>query len=327
MGALLIAIFLLCLAISFLLSGMEAGVFALSRWRIRQQMRSGNERAAALYGYLERPETFLWTILVGNTLANLALASLGVLGLHFYLQSRPTLFLTALIAAVLLFYISCELWPKMLFRLYPNRLCMSLVGAFRVLYWVLRPLVVITAWMANLFLRWSGGRSFTGHMFGNREELRQVMQESGQGLSTEERAMINRVLDLQNLTAGQIMVPMAKVQGVSADTAAEDLLKLARETRFSRLPVWKQEGPHRRVVGLVAIRSLLYDDVASSEKRAEDYLHPALYLNHDTRLEVALRQMQRAGQRLAIVLGPTRAEVGVLSLQDILRVIFGDVSL
>src|SRR4030081_3205325 len=63
-------LFALCLALSFMLSGMEAGVFALSRLRIRQQMRAGRRSAKVLYDYLEDPENFLWTILVGNTVAN-----------------------------------------------------------------------------------------------------------------------------------------------------------------------------------------------------------------------------------------------------------------
>jgi hypothetical protein len=67
-----------CLALSFVLSGMEAGVFALSRLRIRQQMRAGNASARVLHQFLENPENFLWTIVVGNTLVNFV-----VLGLVF----------------------------------------------------------------------------------------------------------------------------------------------------------------------------------------------------------------------------------------------------
>ena len=59
-----------CLVLSFVLSGMEAGVFALSRLRIRQQMRAGKSSARVLHGFLENPENFLWTIFVGNTVAN-----------------------------------------------------------------------------------------------------------------------------------------------------------------------------------------------------------------------------------------------------------------
>ncbi len=65
------SLFVLCLIVSFFLSGMEAGVFALSRLRVRQQMRGGRRSARVLQGFLENPENFLWTIVVGNTLANL----------------------------------------------------------------------------------------------------------------------------------------------------------------------------------------------------------------------------------------------------------------
>src|SRR5207302_9820640 len=69
-SALIWLLFAACLAVSFLLSGMEAGVFALSRLRVRQQMRAGRGSAKVLHDFLENPENFLWTILVGNTVAN-----------------------------------------------------------------------------------------------------------------------------------------------------------------------------------------------------------------------------------------------------------------
>ncbi|HXG48688.1 MAG TPA: CBS domain-containing protein, partial [Methylomirabilota bacterium] len=206
------------------------------------------------------------------------------------------------------------------------RLCMALVDLFRIIHWVLRPLVWLTERFAAMLLRWGGGARFTGHLFGNRDELRFVIQESGQGLTSEERVMINRVLDLQTLTVGQIMVPMERAVTVSASTPVPRLLERARERGLNRLPVWSESAP-RRVIGLVSVRSLLYDGGLDSARTAGSVLRPAQFLSHDLRLEVALRQMQRAGQRLAVVLGPDRTEVGLLSLEDILRVIFGEVRL
>src|SRR2546421_9373485 len=75
-------LFGVCLALSFVLSGMEAGVFALSRLRIRQQMRAGRRSAKVLHKYLEHPENFLWTILVGNTVANFLILGWLVAVLH-----------------------------------------------------------------------------------------------------------------------------------------------------------------------------------------------------------------------------------------------------
>ena len=82
-------VFGFCLALSFVLSGMEAGVFALSRLRIRQQMRAGRRSATALHDYLEHPENFLWTILVGNTVANFLILGWLVMIMHRALSGRP----------------------------------------------------------------------------------------------------------------------------------------------------------------------------------------------------------------------------------------------
>jgi CBS domain containing-hemolysin-like protein len=73
--------------------------------------------------------------------------------------------------------------------------------------------------------------------------------------------------------------------------------------------------------------TLLYQPDVDVSKTAADYVRPALYLDEDLRLEVALRRMQRSGQRLAVVLGRDRREIGIVSLQDILKVVFGEVSL
>src|SRR5688572_16308671 len=141
MERLLPAVFGACLAISFLLSGMEAGVLALSRIRIRQQMRAGNRRAGTLHSYLEHPESFLWTILVGNTLSNFTALSIVAIVLHHQFASRPVVLFVTFFAGVLLFYTLFELLPKILFRLYPNRLCMLLSAPFRVIHLLVRPLV------------------------------------------------------------------------------------------------------------------------------------------------------------------------------------------
>src|SRR5689334_9583942 len=234
MTGILTVIFMLALALSFLFSGMEAGVFALSRVRIRQQMRAGNPRAAALYGYLEEPEDFLWSILVGNTIANFAALALIVAGLHHWLRADAVLFAAALPALILIFYASFELLPKTLFRLYPNRLCMAMALPFRLFHVVLKPLVGLMEIFSASLLRWSGGRRFTGDLFGNRDEFRFVMQESAQNLSSEERHMINRVLDLQNLAVRQIAVPLSRNVMVRDAAPVSELLAIFREKGFSR---------------------------------------------------------------------------------------------
>jgi CBS domain containing-hemolysin-like protein len=319
--------FVAAVGLSFFLSGMEAGVFALSRLRIRHWMREGNPRAATLHGYLESPENFLWTIFVGNTLANLAAVAIGVVWLDRSLSDWPWAQLVAFVAGVLLFYAACELFPKMLFRLYPNRLCLALTVPFGLVRAVLSPVVALVAVLTRWLLRWTGGQQFTGRLFGNRDELRIVMQESAQGMTGEEKAMINRVLELQNLTVLRVMISLANAATVAAETPFGEVCTLARQKGYTRFPVWKTEQGRRRIVGLLNLRSLLYEGVSDATRAAGEFVKPALYLDDDVRLEVALRLMQRSGHRLAIVLGRDRREIGIVCLEDILQVIFGEVKL
>ncbi len=184
---------------------METGVLALNRFRVRKLMRGGDRRAAVLHGFLQNPEDFLWTILVGNTVVNFVIFSLGFLQLQKGLGRRPICRSRACSWwASFLFYILCELAPKTVFQRYPNRLCAAAMAfPFR---WIHRhafaPLVggcgVV---FARLLLR-AGPEAahYTGRATvpGSRDELRFVMQEAAPDLTREEKMMINRVLDLPN---------------------------------------------------------------------------------------------------------------------------------
>jgi len=320
-------LFGLCLVLSFLLSGMEAGVFALSRLRIRQQMRAGRQSAKVLHDYLDNPENFLWTILVGNTVANFFILGWLVAVLHRWLSHQRAWFILVYCVTVFLFYAFFDLLPKMLFRTYPNRLCLAVARPFRLLHLGLRPLVALVEWFSSMLLQWRGGTTFTGHLFGNREELRLVMQESANAFTSEERAMINRVLDLQTLTVRQVMMPLAQVVSATSSMALREVLTICREKQLTRLPVWESRDSKRRIIGFVSLYSIIYEPILDPGKSIAEYIKPALYLDEDTRLEVALRRMQRGGQRLAIVLGRDRSETGIVSLQDMLKVIFGEVNI
>jgi CBS domain containing-hemolysin-like protein len=320
-------LFAACLALSFVLSGMEAGVFSLSRLRIRQQVRAGRSSAKLLHGFIENAENFLWTILIGNTFATLVVFSWLVVVLLGVLHGNVFWFVVVYMPLVVFFYAFFDLLPKTIFRKFPNRLCMFFARPFRTLHTVLRPLVALVEWVSALFIRWRGGDTFTGRLFGSREELRMIMQESAQGLSSEERSMIDRVLELQNITVRQIMKPMAQAVTLSAADRVTEVMRLCREQQRSRIPIWEERDGGRRIIGMVNCNELLFVPELDPSRAVREFAQPAVYVDEDMRLEVALRRLQRSRQRLAIVLGRDRRETGVIGLQDILQVIFGEVSL
>ena len=318
----------LCVGVSFLLSGMEAGLSTLSRLRIRQQRRAGRYAARVLQGYLDNSENFLWTILIGNTLATLVVFSMLVIELYRAAIQHPVLIAAVFLVVAFLFYVLCDLLPKMFFRQFPNRLCLSLAIPFRFIHLILAPLVWLITGISTVLLKLGGSKSGRAPLFGTRTELRWVMEDdSTQGLTSEERAMIRRVLDLEAQTVGAVMVPFNRVVSISAKATVKELLDVCRQSNLMRVPVWEEVSGKRRTVGVVTLRSVLYGPEVELGNAVGAYVRPALFLREDNGLEDALQRMQGSGNRLAIVLGRDQQEVGILSLADILRVIFGEVSL
>jgi CBS domain containing-hemolysin-like protein len=316
---------LLGVALSFLFSGMETGVLALNRFRIRQRMRSGDRRAAVLHGFLQNPEDFLWTILVGNTIVNIVIFSLGVMQMRQSLAHHPVAEASVFLAGVFIFYIICELVPKTLFQRSPNRLSLALATPFRLIHRLLAPLVAVVAWFSRGLLRWTGGQAYTGRLFGSRDELRFVMQDAAPSLTTEERGMINRVLDLPNLRVRHLMLPLANAVTMAVDRPVSEAIALCRHLNLTRVPAL---DPHtHRVAGIINLDHVLFSQDVDLDKPSRDYLQPAFYLSEDLPLEEALRRLRRTGWRLAVVLGRDNRELGIIALQDVLKVIFGEFTL
>lgn len=325
-GALLITFgWLLALGLSFVLSGMEAGVPLLSRVRIRHLCRQKRTSPRILQEFLDRPDEFLWTILVGNTLANVGLLCGAVFLLHRGLGGRRWLVFVLLVLVAFLLYAVADLLPKMLFRKFPNRLCLALARPFRLIHLVLHPVVAAVAWSASTMLRLTGGQRFKDRLFGSRDELRSLMQESAQGLTREEVAMVSRALDLQSRTVASLMKPLSEVTMIPAELPTAAFLRLCRETGRERLPVRGADSRH--ILGVMSLRSALYREALDPARPVKDYMTAPFLLDPASRLEEALKQFQRSGQRLAIVAGRDREPLGLLTLGDILRFLFGEVHL
>lgn len=315
----------LTFGLSFVFSGMEAGVLALSRLRILQQVRAGNPAAAALQKLLDRPEDFLWTILTGNTLANFVFVSLALVGIERALGGRPVLVLGALMAVVFVLYVFGDLFPKTLFRRYPNRLSLLLARPFQVVAAALWPLVRVTAWMAQALVRWTGGRRFTGDVFGDRGALEQAMADTAAGLGDDERALVTRVVELQKLTVGALTVPLNKVATLARETPVREMLRRCREDDLARMVVL--EKPGGRVLGVASLHNTIYRADLNEDQPVGAFVQSALYLPETMRLERALHRLRQTGERLAVVQDRTRRDVGIITLESILGRLFGDVRL
>ena len=151
------------------------------------------------------------------------------------------------------------------------------------------------------------------------------MQESAPSLTSEEKTMINRVLDLPNFRVRHVMVPMANTTTVPASVPIAQVLALCHDRGLTRVPV--VDAATKRISGVVNLENILYMENLDRAKPARDYVQAPFFLSEELHLEEALRRMQHAGSRMAVVLSPDHRETGIVSLQDILKVIFGEVTL
>lgn len=336
-------IFFIGLCISFLLSGMEAGLFQLNRLRLKNMGRHGDKRANVLLRYLEQPEQFLWTILVGNILANVTVVAMSAVYLRKMINNN-WLFWIAFLIFVFAFYLVCDLVPKMTFRLNATQLCLSLARLFKLIYIILSPIVLIINHVANILIKWTGGKAYTGKIFASKEEIKYFMRETNAGLSKEELMMINRVLDIKDITVKRLTIPFQNVTVVDLHSPINVALELFNKTGYSHLPVIQKKNGNSVVAGIISLRDVIYnldlplesDKENSSadvnEKRpgifmVAHYVKPALFINENVTLEDALKKLQKSGRKIAIVLNAENKEIGIITLNDILGFIFGEVEL
>jgi len=308
------------IAFSSLFSGMEAGLFSVNRLKIQKLARSGNKNANTLLRFLDNSENFYWIILIGNTLTNFLAVCFAVLLLHFFIGTKPFLFWLVFSIFVFVLYCIGDLLPKMLFKLKAESMCLAFAPLFKLISLSLSPLASVL----SVFGKLGNNRAFSCKLFENRDELRLLMQESAKDLTAEERSMINRVMDFQSLRVRHITIPLQKAVSVKNTDTISKVYELAKKNNFTRLIVLDASN---RVCGVVSLKTLLYRADIKDDQPVAEFIQPALYISEELWLRDAFRKMQKSGQRLAIVLDKNLHEVGIISFQDILRAIFGELNL
>jgi putative hemolysin len=330
----------ICLALSFLCSGMEAGFLSLNPLRITQWARSNDRKAKLLESYMQDPEHFLRIALVVNTTSNFLVMTLVISKLFVGIYHHSWLIFIILCPFLFLFYTTCELAPKMLFSRFPNRLCLKLVGVFnRIDYWV-SPFANFLFRIASLFLPKNSSPTVARSLVNSREELKELMRETALGLTADEKELIANSLTLSVRTLEKITKPFSEATVFYDNDILETVLSRSEQKPYTRAPVLESKPDIKakgstRAVGILNIKNILFDETNPDPKSLVlPWTDKCLRLPQDMELESALRRMQSRRARMAIV---TRKQFrngkefeedwGLVTLQDILTVVFGNVHL
>ena len=321
---LVLGLLLLLLFLSAFFSSTETALMSLNRYRLRHKARSGHRGARLAEALLRRPDRLIGLILLGNNLVNIAAASIvSLLALRLGGEAGVAIGTFVFTLVVLIF---AEVAPKTIAALHPSRLALPAAYIYYPLLKVCYPIVWLVNLLANSLLRLLGvnARQIASHSL-SREELKTVVAEAGAMVPRRHQRMLLGILDLENTEVDDVMVPRQEIVGIDLDDDWENNLKLIRESRYSRLPVFNADIDS--LVGVIQLRRIL-PRLANNTLNREALLaatREAYFIPEGTTLNRQLVNFQRSQQRFAFVVDEYGDIQGLVTLEDVLREIVGEV--
>ncbi len=313
------------IVLSAFFSSTETALMSLNRYRLRHLASRGHAGARLTEKLLSRPDRLIGVMLLGNTLANVAAASIVTL---VTLKSFGEQWLALANGALtLILLLLCEVGPKTYGALHAERLALPASFVYRPLLFATYPLVWVINGITNALLRLVGvsAERVASHSLSS-DELRTVVAEAGALIPLKHQQMLVSILDLERIRVDDIMVPRNEVAGIDLNDDWETILAAIRDTQHTRLPVY--EGDLGRMVGILHMKRVARE-LARGELDRELILRLArhrepYYIPEGTTLTQQLVAFQENHRRHAYVVDEYGDVQGLVTIDDILEEIVGE---
>lgn len=317
-----IIILLVLLALSAFFSSNETALMSVNRIRLRSLADEGNKRAAMALDILEdQTPKLLSAILIGNNIVNISASSLATtLAYSFggYMVSIVTLILTVLIL------IFGEITPKNYATINSEKLTLRYIPVFKFLMTIMTPVIFIINLFSRGVMRLMRVDPDAATKAMTEEELRTIVDVSHEDgvIESDEKEMIYNVFDLGDATAKDIMVPRVHVTFADVDSTYDELIDIFREDKFTRLPVYKDS--QNNIVGIINMKDLLLYD-KDTEFVIDNFLRKPHFTYERKSISDLLVEMKDSTFNIAIVLDEYGDMAGLITLEDILEEIVGEI--
>jgi putative hemolysin len=317
-----ISLFFLFLILSALFSSSETAFLSVNPYTLEYLEQKGSKRAGLIRKTLGRLNDLLATILIGNTLVNVAAASIATsIFARLYPDPNKAILLATLVTTLLILFFA-EINPKIIAAHRPLKVASIFIYPIRLFLALLYPLTRLFSILPNLFLpREEKSDRILGHRL-NEEEIKILITSGGQNLPRFRQKMLTGVLNLNNRPIKEIMIPRTAVKALEINFSLQQVLQLVRECGHFRYPVYR--GNIDNIEGVFHAKDLL---ALSSDKtfKLQDWLHKPLFVPELASIENVLLQMQEQAIHLALVVDEFGSFEGIVSLEDILEEIVGDI--
>ncbi len=320
-------IILLLILLSGFFSGSETALTATSPSRIHRMAKGGNKRAGLVERLIENSEKLIGAILLGNNLVNILASALAT---AFFIRLFGEIgVIYATLIMTLLVLVFAEILPKTYAITHPERVALKVAPFVRLLVMLFSPFVALVQVIVRLTLKLFGIDISHHSTPSAHDEIRGAisLQAHEGGLIKNNKDMLDSILDLQDVQLEDVMVHRKNVEMVNAEDSAEEIFAQAVTSPFTRLPLWKDDPDN--IIGIIHAKEVLRA-VKSNNGSAKglNFLTIATkprFVPETTSLQEQLAKFRSEKAHFALVVDEYGAFMGVITLEDILEEIVGDI--
>jgi Mg2+/Co2+ transporter CorB len=319
----LVAALVLMIMMSAFFSASETAMMSINRYRLRHLVKNKHRGAILTYSLLKRPDRLIGLILLCNNFVNIAASVLSTIIAFRLMGETGIAIATGLLTLVLLIF--GEVTPKTLAVMHPEKIAFPVAYILTPLLRLTYPIVWLTNGIANFLLKMFGVTpQETAMQQLSRDELRTVVNEAGALIPRRHQRMLLNILDLENVTVEDIMIPRNEIVGIDLDSDIDEILRLLTTSQHTRLPIYRENIDH--VLGIIHLRNALH--MVAQQKLAkqslQDIAREAYFVPEGTSLHTQLLNFQRQKRRIALVVDEYGDILGLVTLEDILEEIVGE---
>lgn len=313
-------IIVLCVVMSAYFSATETAFSSLNRIRIKNLADKGNKRAALVANLSEKYDSMLSTILIGNNVVNIACSSLAtVLCLKWLGESIGPSVSTVVTTVVVLIF--AEISPKSIAKESPEKFAMFSAPILQVLMVILTPFNYLFGLWKKLLSKLFKSDEERGI---TEEEILTIVEEATQegGIDEEEGSLIRSAIEFREMEAGDILTPRIDVEGVELHFTKEQIAEAFTETGYSRLPVYEESMDH--IVGIIYHKDF-HNYVYHTDQEVSSIIRPVRFITKNRKISDLLKELQEEKSHIAVVLDEFGGTVGIVTMEDILEEIVGEI--
>ena len=318
-----IIVLIILLVLSALFSSAETALTTVNKIRIRSLVEEGNRRAKTVAKLIEEPSRMISAILIGNNIVNLSASSLTTALVIEQFHSIPAGVATGILTVLILIF--GEITPKTLATIYNEKLALLYAPAILLLTRIMTPVIILLNFVSRgllWILRIDPNKKVAAMTENELLTIVDVSHEEGV-IESEEREMINNVVDFGDSLARDIMVPRIDMDFVEDTVDFDELVAAFEENMYTRLPVYHETRDN--VVGIINLKDVFFYRGNKEDFRIEDFLREPYFTYEYKKTSELLREMRKESIALAIVLDEYGATAGLVTVEDLIEEIVGEI--